>query len=137
MADIQNLSWGLTFDDVLSLDDETLGELLDEFSPEQVAVLLSGVRQEGIRRIAKILPRKVAISVEAELARISSRQAKLKRARNQSLEYQTFLREKLKDLVEEGVVELDKGDLLKSKDSETVSEDEDEDAVAPGSRESA
>jgi flagellar motor switch protein FliG len=121
----------VTFDDVLSVDDETLGELLDEFSPEQVAVLLSGVRQEGIRRIAKVLPRKVAITVEAELARISSRQATLKRARNQSLEYQTLLRDRLKDLVEEGVVELDKGELSKTRDEETGEE------VTPGTRESA
>jgi flagellar motor switch protein FliG len=125
----------ITFDDVLAVDDDTLGELLDEFSPEQTAILMSGVGQEHNRRIAKILPRKIAVSVESELSRISSRQSSLKRAQNQSLEYQSLLRERLKDLVAEGVIELDKGNSSKSKESDSSSDQEQE--LSPGSRESA
>ena len=125
----------ITFDDVLAVDDDTLGELLDEFSPEQTAILMSGVSQEHSRRIAKILPRKIAVTVESELSRISSRQSSLKRAQNQSLEYQSLLRERLKDLVAEGVIELDKGNSSKSKESDSSSDQEQE--RSPGFRESA
>ena len=127
----------VTMDDVLALDDETLGELLDEFSPEQMATLLSGLRREGVGRITKILPRKMALAVESELSRLSSRQGSLKRAQNQSLEYQTLLRDRLKDLVEEGVVEINKGEFSKSKQTDAVNSDEIDQESPSDSRESA
>ena len=127
----------ITMDDVLTVDDETLGELLDEFSPEQMATLLSGLRQEGVGRISKILPRKMAVSVQSELSRLSSRQGSLKRAQNQSLEYQTLLRDRLKELVIEGVVELNKGETSKSKETDSVNSVENEQESPSDSRESA
>ena len=127
----------VTMDDVLALDDETLSELLDEFSPEQTATLLTGLRQEGVRRIMGLLPRKMAVTVESELSRISSRQGTLKRAQNQSLEFQDLLRGRLKDLVDEGVVELNKGDVSQSNDTEAMGNRESDQESPMGSRESA
>jgi len=127
----------VTMDDVLALDDETLSELLDEFSPEQTATLLTGLRQVGIRRVMGLLPRKMAVTVESELSRISSRQGTLKRAQNQSLEFQDLMRGRLKDLVDEGVVELNKGDVSQSNDTAAMGNPENDQESPMGSRESA
>jgi flagellar motor switch protein FliG len=96
----------VTFDDVVGVEDETLSEMIDELEPEQIATLMVGIRREWQSRIVKILSRKVVISVQSEFQRLSARNATLRRAQTQSIEIQNYLVEKLKALVNEGVVEI-------------------------------
>lgn len=100
----------LTFEDVLTVEDETLSELLDEFEPERIAVLVCALDKAAQERIAKTLSRKVVIAVQSELQRLGARSATLRRAHAQSGELQAYLIDKLKTLVDEGVVEIRRKD---------------------------
>jgi flagellar motor switch protein FliG len=104
----------VTFDDFLDAEDETLAELLDELEAEQIAILVCALQQTAQQRVAKVLSRKVVIGVQNEIRRINSRQATLRRAQTQSLEIQAALTERLKVLVDEGVVELKRREKMSS-----------------------
>jgi hypothetical protein len=99
----------VTFEDVLALEDETLAELLDEVDAEQIAALALGLAEPAQAKVARVLSRKVQMAVRAEMQRLQARQATLRRAQGQSLEIQAALVERVKGLVEEGVVDLKRG----------------------------
>jgi flagellar motor switch protein FliG len=100
----------ITFADVLAIENETLAELLDEFETEQIATLVCGIPEDAQQRIAKVLPRKSVTLVQVELQRLNSRQSLLRRAQAQSLEFQSLLAERLKALVDDGIIELKKNE---------------------------
>jgi flagellar motor switch protein FliG len=109
----------VTFDDVLELEDETLSELLDDMEPEQIATLVSGLQKTAQNRVAKVLPRKIIVAIQNELQRLGTRQALMRRAQTQSLELQAALAERLKTLVEEGVVDLKRRGRAVAEEGET------------------
>jgi flagellar motor switch protein FliG len=96
----------ITIEDVLAVENDTLAELIDELEPEQIAILMSGLVPAAQQRVGSVLPPKIVITVQSEMQRLGSRQSSMRRAQAQSTGLQAALIDKLKTLVDEGVVDL-------------------------------
>jgi len=94
-----------TFEDVLRLDREFLTEMMEPLSAEQVAVLLVGLDKAAIQTLVSYLSPKMRTDAQLEFNRLRSKPSLLKRAQMESLDMQSEFINRLKELINQGLVE--------------------------------
>lgn len=100
----------LSIGDFMQLEQEVIRELLDPFDSESLAKLFIGIDAELVQRLAQALSYKTRIAAELEYKRLSASELSRKRALKVSKQLQEELIAGLKDLVEQGVVEINRAE---------------------------
>jgi hypothetical protein len=96
----------VTFADVLQLDKILLQELLDPLSPENIAILLTGLPPESLNRVTACVSQGVRQDAELEFRRLKSRGTLWKRAQKESLNWQQKLSLTLKQWIQDGIIDI-------------------------------
>ena len=96
----------VTFADVLQLDKTLLQELLDPLSPENIAILLTGLPPESLNRVTACVSQGVRQDAELEFRRLKSRGTLWKRAQKESLNWQQKLSLTLKQWIQDGIIDI-------------------------------
>lgn len=96
----------VTMDDVFSLDPDTLGELISNFEPSDLGDLVFTLNQNQRNVIAALISQRVMLGVQEHMRRIQMKPALKKRSEINGQKIQDYLREEVKRMADEGVVEL-------------------------------
>lgn len=112
----------VTIEEVMRLDDETLAELLTELEPADVAVLLVSLPEELNERINQFFTSaKIQAAIRQELEKFNRSRTARKRAEFEGQKIQAALIRQVKDMREQGLIEMADGE------NDEVENDEDED----------
>lgn len=113
----------VTIEEVLKLDDETLAELLAELEPADVAVLLTSLPEELSERINQFFTSaKIQAAIRQELEKFTRSRTAKKRAEFEGQKIQAALIRQVKDMREQGLIEMAEGET----DEDENEGDEDE-----------
>lgn len=97
----------VTIEEVLRLDDETLSELLAELEPADVATLLVSLPEELYDRINQFFSSaKIQAAIRQELDKLNRSRTARKRAEFEGQKIQATLVRQVKDMREQGLIEL-------------------------------
>ncbi|NBO38673.1 hypothetical protein EBU99_08830 [bacterium] len=97
----------VTIEEVLKLDDETLSELLSELEPADVATLLVSLPEELNERINQFFTSaKIQAAIRQELDKFNRSRTARKRAEFEGQKIQATLIRQVKDMREQGLIEM-------------------------------
>jgi flagellar motor switch protein FliG len=115
----------VTIEEVLRLDDETLSELLTELEPADVAVLLVSLPEELNERINQFFTSaKIQAAIRQELEKFNRSRTARKRAEFEGQKIQAALIRQVKDMRDQGLIEMAEGEGDEAEDDEDEGNEE-------------
>jgi hypothetical protein len=97
----------ITFEDVMSLDQDTLYELFGALSPADISSVVSNMRPEQKGKIITFFSGKAKAQIEDELKKIGSKNQLKKRAELQGEKIKSNLLRKVRTMRDQGLIEFD------------------------------
>lgn len=97
--------------DVMRLDEEVLNEMIEGLEPSQIASLYISLPQNLGNRIVGLLPDKQRMSVQSEFERISRKPNLVRKAKVEGQQIQGALVAQAKQMAEQGLIELSRGNI--------------------------
>ena len=93
---------------VLSVDLQIIFELIEPLDSEQIAQLMISLNAKGRQTIGSLLKDKMRVTASADFQRLQKSATSFKKAEIEGYSVQTLIIQKLKKMIEEGIVELPK-----------------------------
>ena len=98
----------VTMEHVLSVDLQIIFELIEPLDSEQIAQLMISLNAKGRQTIGSLLKDKMRVTASADFQRLQKSATSFKKAEIEGYSVQTLIIQKLKKMIEEGIVELPK-----------------------------
>ncbi len=95
----------VTIDHVFKMDKETLQEIIENFSNDELAILVAGLKPENQAQVSELLSPRVMAQVKGEVDRILASPALMRRNVEESRALQRNMINEVKALIEKGVLE--------------------------------